>query len=1022
MKKLFLLVLLLTAWLTVEGAPVSRDKAQQQVIDFVGQNARLARSIKGGQSPLSLSLAAEGRHYFVFNINGGNGFVVAAGDDRLPAILGYTVDKTFDAGNVPQNMQAWLQGVADQVDYADEHHIPLLSVPRRAEDHAPVAPMLKSKWDQGSPYNAKCPMDNETGQRSVVGCVATSMAQILNYYRYPAGTTGTITGYTTTSRQINMPDIAPTTIDWDNMLNNYSGYSTDAQKQAVAQLMLLCGCSVNIDYTSVYSGASELFVPEALIKYFGYDKTARRVQRCDLPNSEWDELIYGEVAAGRPVIYCGQSSGGGHAFVVDGYANNGYYHVNWGWSGTGDDYYLLSIVNPYSTQGIGGSSSRDGFSYYQAAVVGIMPDTGSKPEDVRLSTHGMQILGSKNINRSADGQFHASLRASMFNMTGSQHDFYIGVGVFDANGEEKEEFLLSSATLGTGWGWDLDQYPFDIADFQFGQQLPDGAYKIKMVSGEAGSDDYRANYGSNNYYIPAIIQGNTLTLANPEIKLTGTMQQEGDAVADERVNMKVLVTNEGTDFCNDVYMFAGSTFLGGRTMEADAGQTVEFYFDFTVQKGGDYPVGLYYYEDKQMKPIAETTVSVVSKGKTHLSYEFQIDNVQENNVLIESTVHGKVNLTNDGTLDYNDRVTVLLYKYNQATDTYQYVIHKEQNVALPIGDATQIDIEFSDLENDELYLLGLQYIKDDNWVDDKVYYQFWVALEQPPSPEPDNQLDIAITIEELDGQGQLHQDAVSGTIAVTNTGTIAYNDSIWTVLYKDEDSHWVACKVYEAILQLDADKSTTLNFAFEGLEDGSYAVALLYKKNSTEYQYGLKTFTVVLPPPPVPDNHLAVSFIIDNAGEKGMLLSNQVKGTILAVNDGETVYQDSIAFTLYEMVDGQSPVMVQGSRQKQFVTIQQGESLSLPFEFTGLEPYKEYVVAFAYRKNAEELVNDQSPSFYFDEEASGITSASGNDQMPVVIYSLDGRKVESGHRNELPQMLNRLRKGVYVVNGKKLRR
>jgi hypothetical protein len=74
------------------------------------------------------------------------------------------------------------------------------------------------------------------------------------------------------------------------------------------------------------------------------------------------------------VVYGGASSGGGHEFVCDDYQGEDFFHINWGWGGVSDNYFRLSALNPYS-QGIGGSSSRDGFHYSQDAVVGIMKNS-----------------------------------------------------------------------------------------------------------------------------------------------------------------------------------------------------------------------------------------------------------------------------------------------------------------------------------------------------------------------------------------------------------------------------------------------------------------------------------------------------------------------------------------------------------------------------------------------------------------------------------------------------------------------
>ena len=286
-----------------------------------GKNAEGAVSAEGTTSDNDAAAVA----YYVFNAGDGEGFVVVSGDDRTPAILGYADQGAFDLSNVPENMQAWLDDYARQIDYLDAH--PQMAIAKApASEHAAIRPMLTSTWNQGAPYNNLCPKDGNN--RSVTGCVATAMAQVLYYHRYPARTTKTIPGYTTQKKGIKVAAIGMTTIDWANMLDSYSGGETTTQEQAVARLMQLCGASVEMDYSSEASSASSWAASEALKNYFDYDRATTDLDRSNYLAAEWDELIYRELAEDRPVYYSGQSTGGGHAFVVDGYDKDGLYHVN----------------------------------------------------------------------------------------------------------------------------------------------------------------------------------------------------------------------------------------------------------------------------------------------------------------------------------------------------------------------------------------------------------------------------------------------------------------------------------------------------------------------------------------------------------------------------------------------------------------------------------------------------------------------------------------------------------------------
>ena len=331
MEKKVLTICLLLLPLMLMAAPITQEQAKQKASEFMTGHAKMAkgRMLKAAQAPLKMQQAETAASYYVFNVGEQEGFVVVSGDDRTPAILGYADSGTFDAANIPANMQAWLQGYEAQISKLDQYPAAQASV----ASHEAIAPLIKSTWGQGAPYNLMCPIDPSNNESSYSGCVATSMAQVMNYYKYPEMTTAVIPAYTTDSYGLSMRAIAKTTIDWDNMLDQYDDSATEAQQQAVAQLMLLCGQTVKMDYTAYGSYSYSSDVTTALSKYFGYDKNVHYAIRNLYRAAEWDNLIYEELQEGRPVIYRGSSLMDGHAFIIDGYSEDGLYHVNWGWNG-----------------------------------------------------------------------------------------------------------------------------------------------------------------------------------------------------------------------------------------------------------------------------------------------------------------------------------------------------------------------------------------------------------------------------------------------------------------------------------------------------------------------------------------------------------------------------------------------------------------------------------------------------------------------------------------------------------------
>ena len=386
MKLVLLLWFLLCSGVSYKGAlanPISREQALQNARDFFAAKGKVLPERSFRHAPVKNGVLTVEANYFVFNVGDDQGFVIAAGDDCVPTILGYADRGTFVGDSLPVNVKAWLDGYSDAIGRLKASG---QQAPRRAPTHAAIPVLLTCQWDQDYPYNMYCPQFFDTGETCVTGCVATAMAQIMYYHRVRSvrSVQADIPGYTCRTDWENygkmtlqgIPKNSP--IDWNDMTDTYDNASTDAAKRAVANLMKYCGVSVKMDYSPSASGASSSYVVTALKNYFGYDAGTHYEWRSSYSDDAWDELIYNELANGRPVHYSGQGSEGGHAFVCDGYDGDGYYHINWGWGGYCDANFLLSDLTPPGF-GIGGSGG--GFNDKQGAIIGAKPDGNLSPDD-----------------------------------------------------------------------------------------------------------------------------------------------------------------------------------------------------------------------------------------------------------------------------------------------------------------------------------------------------------------------------------------------------------------------------------------------------------------------------------------------------------------------------------------------------------------------------------------------------------------------------------------------------------------
>lgn len=386
MKKLFLWALLAIFTLPMFAKHVDVENARTVARSFWEQN--LGKQTRATFS--DVTSRTEFTNFYIFNT--GDGFVIVSADDIAVPILGYSDAGNFDPQNIPVNMYEWLQGYENDINRAISDGVSTSAEtaanwtklsrgqglsPKRSRS---VEALVSTKWNQSAPFNNLCPYDNSHSERTVTGCVATAMAQIMKYWNYPTQGNGTQT-YTHETYGQQTANFGSTTYDWNNMLNTYSNSATQAQKNAVATLMYHCGVAVMMDYGvsstggsgAVTVGSSNGTAEYALKTYFLYKNTLNGCRRSDYTDQTWKNMLTTDLDASRPVIYTGRGEGGGHCFICDGYNNSDQFHFNWGWGGYCDGFYAINSLEP----GTGGIGSGNGtYNESQSAIFGIEPNAG----------------------------------------------------------------------------------------------------------------------------------------------------------------------------------------------------------------------------------------------------------------------------------------------------------------------------------------------------------------------------------------------------------------------------------------------------------------------------------------------------------------------------------------------------------------------------------------------------------------------------------------------------------------------
>ena len=279
MKKSFVLTTLLgLSAITAPSIYATHLTAEQAL-------ARLTKSNAPSRAVSEYNLTETVGNLYIFS--GEEGYLVLPADDAAPALLGYSERSKFDAGSNP-NLAYWLESLSAQIEYMAENPQAASTIANSRNSRERIAPMIMSRWNQMEPYNNDCPTID--GRRCVTGCVATAMAQVINYHKYPQKGTGAKT-YDWKGQELSF-DYGNTTFDWDAMADRYDSSSSDESKAAVAQLMYACGVSVKMDYGIGDSGASSANIAGALMGYFNYDRAMWLARRDAYGIDEWEELIY----------------------------------------------------------------------------------------------------------------------------------------------------------------------------------------------------------------------------------------------------------------------------------------------------------------------------------------------------------------------------------------------------------------------------------------------------------------------------------------------------------------------------------------------------------------------------------------------------------------------------------------------------------------------------------------------------------------------------------------------------------
>ncbi len=294
--------------------------------------------------------------YYIFDIQN-SGFVIVAADDAMFPVLAFSYEGNWREDEQPEQLISWMEeysmritAVRNEKRTADarvsqvwQYYALNKELPQGKGNNKSIDPLCTTRWDQGSGYNYYCPLHPAgPGGRCYAGCVATAMSQIMKFWNWPLQGEGSHS-YTHPYYGAITADFSATTYAMDSMTNTLNSVS----KYSIARLMYHCGVAVEMNYTPTGSGSYTGLAKDAMKDYFQYRSTIKLIEKSDYTWYDWKIMLRENLEDGKPILYSGSGSGGGHAWVCDGYSDTAHFHMNWGWGGYSNGYFLVDDLSSF---------------------------------------------------------------------------------------------------------------------------------------------------------------------------------------------------------------------------------------------------------------------------------------------------------------------------------------------------------------------------------------------------------------------------------------------------------------------------------------------------------------------------------------------------------------------------------------------------------------------------------------------------------------------------------------------------
>ena len=464
MKRTLLLVLTVFSNILLANAePITQARALSIATKYIS-NPKLSNDTPKTRS----SQANEQPAYYIFTNPNDKKFVIISGESKLNELVGYGDKMTENPNDQPPYFKLFLkeyERVVKEVRSKAATTTPQRPIKRKVE------PLLTCKWSQYDPFNKYTPLSN--GQHTPTGCVATATAQVMFYNKWPKNRPQDYIASTGDDAK------KSATYWWDEMKNTTNDMRTEHSRQAVGVLMSDIGKAVNMRYYYRGSDSNLQYACNALRDKFDY--TVRYLDKNFLPANDFLNEVMQEISDGYPVLVVG----GPHAFVYDGYDEQGLIHTNWGWGGENDGYFDINIV----TLNVSGFALNSGTFWDDISVVFAHPNDGKATPfkdierglDARTTTS--LTIDKTEANRSESFSAKIEKLGSYSSVKGELGVFTGKVALALYNDKNEQVKIFNSTASDQTWASIFTSMSFDVADINF-KGIADGNYRLVPVFSE----------------------------------------------------------------------------------------------------------------------------------------------------------------------------------------------------------------------------------------------------------------------------------------------------------------------------------------------------------------------------------------------------------------------------------------------------------------------------------------------------------------------------------------------------------